>query len=123
MSLYYGFGHSNFLYKTNYRQDLICSAYLFSSILVRHLHSELMCQMKLKNEMGEFGYIHFILFWERLILYIAIFFSVLPKKAIFSQKQNKRLWPPLPIHHIPSTSLLSGPCIIFLSDQQVTTPQ
>lgn len=50
-----GLAISNFLYKTNYKQGLICSAYLFSSILVRHLHSELMCQMKLKNEMGELG--------------------------------------------------------------------
>lgn len=115
-----GLAISNFLCKTNYRQDLICSAYLFDSIFVRHLHSELMCQMKLK-EMGEFGYIQFILFWERLILYMAIFSMFFQRNPSFLKNKTKGFWLPLPIHHIPSTSLLSGPCIEFLFDQQVTS--
>lgn len=72
--------------------------------------------------MGEFGYIHFILLWERLILYMAIFSMFFQRNPSFLKTETKGFWSPLLIHHVPSTSLLNGPCIVFLFDQQVTTP-
>lgn len=105
-----GLAINNFLCKTNYRWNQICSEYLFNNIWIRHLHSGLMCQIKFKKEMGEFGSIHCILYWERWILYMAVF-RCSSKEIHHLFKKKKRLWPPLPIYHIPSASLLDGPCV------------
>lgn len=71
--------------------------------------------MKLKG-MEEFGYIYCI-FWERSILYTAVFqcrlnATFFQRDPSFLKKGKKAFGPPLPIHHIPSTSLLS-PCVVW----------
>lgn len=91
--------------------------------------SGLICQMKCNKEMGEFRYIHCILFWARWTLYMAEFQCHLKATCsskelhLFFKKKKKKEAFGLPLVSTVFLHPLFSTASIFSFDQSMTTPQ